>query len=441
MTDFELGVSSYLEKKYELAKLHFYNAIQQQPENYVAHHNLGVTLIQLGENESAIDFFALPCKNNYIESFISLGAALRNVGKYQEALTAFAYAFTIDKNHAVAYSNYSNTLREFGYPEIALDFIKIANRIKPDNTSLLNESVTYLTLENLTEGWKKYNYRWYYETGESLKPNLPGPEYDGSQDIKNKTILVYCEQGFGDCIQFIRYVNLLNKKDAKVILLCKPELSKLFQFSFPNIRVIDWGSEIPSYNFHAAMLDLPKCFNTNINTIPYTDAYLSIDEKIKNYWRNVLGQKTKLRIGVAWTSNNIAFTTKFRKINLIELANIFSTDYEFVNLQVGFSQEEKSILDRHNVRDFTNKFSDFYDSAGLISILDGVISVDTSTAHLAGALGIPTFVILSNYGCDWRWFQKRSDSPFYQSVKLFRKEGDSYTSVLNSIFTQLKYLG
>lgn len=440
MNYFDQGVENYNNKNYVDAKKCFIEFIKQEPNNFVAHHNLGVTLIQLGLNDEAIPCFDLPCKNNYADSYISRGSAYRNLGKYVEALEDFAKTFIIDPYCAKAYSNYSNSLREFGKPDIALDFIKIANRINPDNTSQLNESITYLATENLVEGWKKYHYRWFYETGESLKPNLPGIEYDGSQDLSDKILLIYHEQGFGDCIQFARYINLCIQKNAKIVLLSKSKLTELMRFNYPGITVLDLNDNIPPYHYHVALLDLPKCFNTSIQSIPFSGAYLDVDEKLKSDWRNILGPKTKHRVGLAWTSNGIAYNTKFRRMDLNELVHIVNDKFEFINLHYTPNIEEKNLLDKYSIKNFNEHLGNFYYTAGLISNLDCVVTVDTVTAHLSGALGVPTYVMLPNYGCDWRWFTSRTDSPFYNSMRLFRKSGDNWDSVIQELKLHLNYL-
>lgn len=440
MNYFDSGVIHYQNKKYNEAKNCFETFITSvEPNNLVAHHNLGLTLIQLGLDEESLKYFELPCQHQYVESFLSKGAALRNLGRYHEALRCFGQAFIIDSNNAKAYSNYSNTLREFGQNELALDFIKIANRLSPDNTSLLNESITYFALGDFIKGYEKWDYRWYYETGESLKPKLSGVEFDGTQSVENKVVFVYCEQGFGDCIQFVRYVNCLVNDKATVILYSKPQLYKLFTKNFSNILVVNWGDQVPTYDYHVALLDLPKCYKTTINTIPYITAYLNVDEQEKIKWKGLLGPKTKPRIGITWSSNGVAYNTKFRRLDLSELVSIFSDDYQFINLQYDTTDNEKELLSQYNVKNFEKNIGDFYNTSGLITQLDFVISVDTAIAHLSGALGITTYVMLPNYGCDWRWFSNRTDSPFYSNMKLFRKVSDTYDSVFHDIIAHVKY--
>jgi tetratricopeptide (TPR) repeat protein len=328
MNDFEQGNIHYMAKEYYEASECYKRFLQQEPENYVALHNLGIALCQLGQDEEALKCFELPCKHDYAESWLSRGTALRNLGRYKEALITFAHTFALDPKHSTAYSNYGNTLREFGLPELAIPFLQIAQDLKPNDVNYeLNESVCHLMKGDLVEGWKKYNARWYYQSDVSFKPNLPGPEYDGSQDIVNKKVLVYYEQGFGDSIQFIRFINVLKLKGAIVLLITKPQLFDLFKFNFTDLLVLNADDQLPVYHFHVALMDLPKCFGTTIDTIPSPSAYLDVDEGMKQTWKQTLGLKTKKRIGLLSSPNKVAFISRFRRIELEKLLSIVSDEY------------------------------------------------------------------------------------------------------------------
>ena len=442
MNDFEQGNIHYLAKEYYEATECYKRFLQQEPENYIALHNLGIALCQLGQDEEALQCFELPCKQNYSESWLSRGTALRNLGRYKEALITFAHTFALDPKHPTAYSNYGNTLREFGFPDLAVHFLKIAQELKPNDVNYeLNESVCHLMNSDLVEGWKKYNARWYYQSDISFKPNLPGPEYDGSQDIVNKRVLVYYEQGFGDSIQFIRFINVLKLKGAIVLLITKPQLFDLFKFNFPDLLVLNADDQLPVYHFHVALMDLPKCFGTIIDTIPSPSAYLDVDEGMKQTWKQLLGPKTKKRIGLLSSPNKVAFISRFRRIELEKLLSIVSDEYEFISLSYEVDEQILELLAKYNVKTFHENISGFYNTAGLISQLDLVISIDTVIPHLSGALGIPTWVMLTDYGCDWRWFMNRNDSPFYNCMKLFRQTNGIWHTVLESIKQELKQFG
>ena len=441
MNDFEQGNIHYMAKEYHEAIECYKRVLQQEPSNYVVWHNLGIALSQIGQDEEALKCFDLPCQHNYVESYLSRGTALRSLGRYNEALATFAQTFVLDPKHSTAYSNYGNTLREFGLPEIAIPFLQLAQQLKPNDVNYeLNESVCHLMKGDLIEGWKKYNARWWYQSDVCFKPNLPGPEYDGTQDIVGKKVIVYYEQGFGDNIQFVRFAKVLKEKGADVVLVTKPQLYDLFRYNFNDIEVLSADDPLPPYHYHVAIMDLPKCFGTTINSIPYSSAYLDVDEGLKQYWKKRLGPKTKKRIGLLWSPNKIAFISRFRRIEIDQLLSLTNDDYEFVSLSYEVDQDILDTLAKYNVKTFHENLSGFYNTAGLLSQLDLVISIDTVIPHLSGALGIPTWVMLTDYGCDWRWFMNRSDSPFYNCMKLFRQNNSSWDNVLQDIKLELKKL-
>jgi len=442
MNDFEQGNIHYMAKEYYEASECYRRFLEQEPNNYVVWHNLGIALSQLDKDAEALECFELPCSHNYVESWLSRGTALRSLGQYREALITFAHTFALDPKHSTAYSNYGNTLREFGLPELAIPFLKIAQELNPGNVNYeLNESVSHLMKGDLIEGWKKYEARWYYQSDISLKPQLPGPEYDGSQDIVDKKVLVYYEQGFGDSVQFIRFAKVLRDKGADVTIITKSQLYDLFKYNLPELTVLNADAQIPPYHYHVALMDLPKCFNTTIDTIPYTTPYLDVDDGMKQSWKIKLGPKTKKRIGLLWSPNKIAFISRFRRIELEQLLSIVSDEYEFVSLSYEVDEQILETLAKYNVKTFHEDLSGFYNTAGLISQLDLVISIDTVIPHLSGSMGVPTWVMLTDYGCDWRWFMNRDDSPFYNCMKLFRQTNGSWQAVLESINQELTKLG
>lgn len=442
MNALEIGNEHYIKKEYDLAKLCYDHVLEIDPNNLTAWHNRGLACTQLGLNEEAIESFKLPCSYNNAESILSRGVVKRNMGLYKEALEDFAKTFLLNPEHSTAYSNYGNTLREFGYPHVAIPFIQIAQQFEPNNVNYqLNESVCHLMKGDLVEGWKKYNARWWYQSDVSFKPNLPGPEYDGTQDVKDKIVVVYYEQGFGDSIQFIRFVPLLQSRGAKIAIVTKSQLHDLFKFNFPDCIVIKAEDPLPPYNFHVALMDLPKCFGTTIDTIPSPTPYLDVDSNLKKSWKKILGRKKKPRIGLLWSANKIAYISRFRRIELENLLSIVSDKYEFISLSYDVSEEEEKILEKYKVKNYREHLTGFYNTAGLLSQLDLVISIDTVIPHLSGSMGIPTWVMLADYGCDWRWFMHRNDSPFYNCMKLFRQQNGNWESVLKDITLDLQKIG
>jgi ADP-heptose:LPS heptosyltransferase len=218
-------------------------------------------------------------------------------------------------------------------------------------------------------------------------------------------------------------------------------LYDLFKYNFPDLTVLNADAQLPPYHYHVALMDLPKCFSTTIDTIPYPTPYLDVDEGMKQFWKTKLGPKTKKRIGLLWSPNKIAFISRFRRIELEQLLSITSDEYEFVSLSYEVDEQTLELLSKYNVKTFHEDLSGFYNTAGLISQLDLVISIDTVIPHLSGAMGVSTWVMLTDYGCDWRWFMNRNDSPFYNCMRLFRQTNGIWHTVLESIKQELTQFG
>jgi hypothetical protein len=433
-TELDLGNQCYINKQYEQAIIHYDSFLSLQPDNYVVCHNKGLALIKLNNLEEAIPVLQIPMNNGYAESWLAYGSILRSLGKYNDALVAFANAFLLNKDHGAAYSNYSNTLREFGRPDLAINFAELALKINPnDMTARLNLCIAHLMSGDLLKGWEYYDARWFYESDTSFKPVLDGEEYNGTQDINNKIVFVYVEQGLGDCVQFGRYLNLLIDCGAHIVLLCRPPLERFFRHNYPNIT-IHTGEQLV-YHYHVPLMELPKCFNTTMDTVPPVN-YSVGDDSIE-YWKNRLGPTTKKRVGVVWNSNRANFINRFKNIDLETLLKIKNDNIELISLEFSATPEQTKLLQDNGVIVYGNELGDFYSVAGLMKNLDLVISIDTATVHLSASIGVPTWTLLSDYACDWRWFTNRNDTPFYDCMKLFRQTDGTWDSVINQVKTEL----
>jgi len=447
MTDFtplyEQGNDHYINGRYLEARACYEKILEFIKDNITVWHNNGLACNQLGDYEAAAKNFEYPIQKEYAESYIGRGAVYRTMGKYKEAMRDFAMAFVINPYHGVAYSNYANSLREFGKPDLAVPFLETAIRLNNNDEQIkLNLAVSYLAMGEFNKAWEYYDSRWYFNANSSFKPILPGPEYDGSQDIKGKTILIYGEQGFGDQIQFSRYVTMVVGLGARVAFACRPQLVKFFSYNFPDVAVYPASENMPPYDYHVPLMSLIKIFNTTIDNVPNPEKYLSVRDEAIAKWHKILGPKSKLRVGITCSGTKVAFITKFRQVPLREMLLLKSPNVELVNVAYDITPEEKQIMAENGIRDFSAELTDFEDNAALIANLDLVVTVDTVTAHLAGALGIPTWVMLADYGCDWRWFLNRTDSPFYSCIKLFRQKGDGkWTPLLTEMNQLLAKLG
>ena len=433
---FDLGNELFFNKEYERAVTQYDIVLSVYSDNYIVFHNKGVALTKLGRMQEAIEAFQMPMAAGYADSWLSYGTVARNLGKYQEALQAFAKAFALDPDSSAAYSNYGNTLREFSRPDIAIPFLHLSNKLNPkDMTTRLNLSVSYLMNEELVKGWKYYDARWFYESEICFKPALEGIEFDGTQDLENRIVLVYSEQGLGDCIQFGRYLNVLQDKGAKIIFSCRPPLLRFFNHNYPDITLT--SGELLPYHYHVPLMELPKCFGTTIDTIPPVNYTVGSD--VIEKWKAKLEPTSKKRVGIVWKSNRDNFINRFKTIELETMLKLKNSNVEFFSLEYECTEAETELLQDYNVKVYGKTLGDFYSAGGFIKNLDLVITIDTASAHLAASLGVPTWTLLPDYAPDWRWFVNRNDSPFYPSMRLFRRQKNgSWENLIDTVNLELE---
>ncbi len=440
---YTLGV--FLQEKgfFDEAVLHYQKAISVNPNFIEAHFNMGVAYQQLGEHEKAIlayqQVIALNSENP--KAHLNLGIAFKELGLYEEALKSLKTALKIKPDYAMALYNLGNVYLAKGQYNEAMDYYKKTISIDQEyaeahwNIALLN-----LLSGNFKEGWQGYEWRW--KLGNlAVKKNFNKPEWDGS-DINGKTILIYTEQGFGDTIQFIRYVPLIAKQNAKVIIECEKELIALLRNVEGVYDIFPKESKLPDFDFHCPLLSLPLKFNTTIDTIPSQIPYINVDAELMKKWRAKIPANSKLNVGLTWAGNPELRRDYNRSCSFDDLSHLLNIpDINFYSLQKG--EAFYQILNNPEgikVLDYTDELNDFADTAALIQNLDLVISVDTAVAHLAGALGRPVWTLLP-FVPDWRWMLDREDSPWYPTMRLFRQPsiGD-WKSVIERVKDELKKL-
>jgi ADP-heptose:LPS heptosyltransferase len=258
---------------------------------------------------------------------------------------------------------------------------------------------------------------------------------------KDKIIFVYTEQGLGDCVQFGRYLTVLQQRGAHVIFFCRKPLERFFRHNYPDIQIYvenETNLQGVGYDYHVPLMELPKCFNTTIDTIPPVN--YSVGDDIINYWYKRLGPTNKKRIGIVWSSNRHNFITRFKNIDLETLLKLKDDNIELISLEYDSSPEQTKLLKDNGVIVYGNELGDFYSVAGLMKNLDLVISIDTATVHLSASIGVHTWTLLSDYACDWRWFINRDDSPFYPLMKLYRQKGKDWDGLIDHVKKDLKIL-
>ncbi|HVT88012.1 MAG TPA: tetratricopeptide repeat-containing glycosyltransferase family protein [Tepidisphaeraceae bacterium] len=421
-------------------------AISLQPQYAPAHINLAIALESSGQFDEAIASYrqALSMQPDHVELMHSLGLALSNVDHLDQAIELFRQAIERRPDFGEVWNSLAIALRDNGQINQAIEAHRKAVALLPKRAKFRSHlGMTLLTTGEYREGFALTEARWQSPEEWGTKAwNLPAPRWDG-QPLNGRTILIHAEQGFGDVIQFARYIPLIAQRGGKVILACQFELRKLLSGVEGLFYIATPGSAVPRFDFHCPLLSLPFTFGTTLETIPRNVPYLRAAARSSADWAERLKPyREKLKVGLCWSGRSV--TQRFRRRNLTinQLVPLADMDnVQLFSLQKGDAGAElKQAGSAINIIDWTNDLADFADTAALIQNMDLVISVDSAPAHLAGALGKPTWVMLG-FSADWRWLLNRSDSPWYPTMKLFRQpvQGD-WRSVINLVGEELRNL-
>ena len=385
-------------------------AIAMNPEYAEAHYNRGNALEKLKQLEEALASYdkAIAIKSDFLEAVYNRGIALKKLRRLGEAVTSYDKAIVIRPDFAEAH---------------------------------WNKSVTLLLAGDFEQGLKLFEWRWEVEDSGSPKRNFPQPLWLGVEDIAGKTILLHAEQGLGDTIQFCRYAKMVKSLGARVVLEVPSSLSGLLNGLEGVDTLVQTGQALPEFDYHCPLMSLPLAFKTELLTIPSPSPYLCADANKLEQWSAKLGERNKPRVGLVWSGSTTHKNDQNRSLTLQELLACLPKNYEYLSLQKEVRQIDVELLAGSGIRHYGQELKDFSDTAALCALMDIVISVDTSVAHLAGALGKPAWVLLP-YVPDWRWLLDRDDSPWYESVRLYRQGEDrQWESVLQNVAQQLSEFG
>jgi hypothetical protein len=375
------------------------------------------------------------------EQLIAHGNTAREQHRTEQSLAYYAQALIQDRHHAGAFNNYGNVLREAGDPAGAVPFLQRAIQLDPSNiTAQFNLAVAYLLQGDYARGWPQYESRWQYEHLAGTLPDFAQPRWTG-QDVKGKTVLVIGEQGHGDNIQFVRFVGDLVGRGAQVVLVVDASLKPLLQgAAVPDVRV--FGEALPEFDFWIPIMSIPGVIGSTLENLSLVQYYLTADSIRVAQWQQQLGPKRRLRVGFCWSGRRDTWINGHKAMPFESMLALVQRNptYEWVNLQVDCTAEEEAQLVRAGVTAYPGSIKTFADSAALIMHMDVVLAVDTAVAHLAGALGRPVWVMLNQFGLDWRWLLNRDDSPWYTTARLFRQPvQDDWTSVTDKIDKYLEW--
>ena len=430
-------------KKFDESLNLFSKAVALNPDYAEAWTNLGCVLKELGRFQEALDSFDKSLKiNPYIaETWSNSGIALLKLRLVEEAVASFDRAIEIKPDYAEAYSNRGNALLELKRVEEAVASFDKAIEINPDYAEAYwNKSLTLLLTGQFSQGWKLYEWRWKRNTFTSSKRDFPQPLWSGTKDIAGKTLLLHAEQGLGDTIQFCRYAKLVKALGARVMLEVPKALLSLFSGLEGVDELIEKGKALPALDYHCPLLSLPLAFKTDLTNIPSPKPYLAATHQKREEWAQRLGLKEKPRVGLVWSGSTGHKNDHNRSLTFQQLLPHLPNCCEYVSLQKEVREVDVLVLEGSGIRHYEKQLKDFTDTAALCELMDLVISVDTSVAHLAGALGKTTWVLLP-YAPDWRWMLDRSDSPWYPNHRLFRQKiSDDWISFFKEMETELKSL-
>jgi tetratricopeptide (TPR) repeat protein len=418
-------------------------AIALAPNLSAAHHNRGSMLAELGRNEEALASFEralslAPTTADRIEALANRGQVLIRLDRPEavlanyDALLALApdRAGVAASDIAEAHVNRGNAFVALNRMEEALTCFTAAAALSPRHAAAnFNEGLTRLCLGDFRGGWKKYEHRWEIEQYKATRPDYPRPLWHGESDIGRKTILLCAEQGMGDVLQFVRYAPLVAALGAKVLLGVHPPLTRLLESVSGVSQVIPDGGTLPDFDLYCPLLSLPLALGTELATIPAKVPYVRADEARVAKWRDRLPSNGRLRIGLCWAGTSKHINNRNRSIPLSQFVKLLAIPgLDFVCLQKEIAETDASILRDHGVVQFGEELEDFSDTAAVMTMLDLVITVDTAVAHLAGAMGKATAVLIP-FAPDFRWLRERTDSPWYPTLRLFRQSviGDWHT--------------
>ena len=438
--------------EYQEGVKYYSRVVSLQPADSNALYDLACAYQKTGNSSAAESHFrqALTVNPNDVKVLTNLGSLLREQGRHHEAVTFYQNALAVLPNMQEALANLGLTLQELGDLQSAQAMLDKAIEQHPgDADAHLNRSICYLISGDYLHGWPEYEWRWKRSGKQTRAYGFP--VWDGSS-LSGRTILVYAEQGIGDEIMFASCLADICRQAKHVIIECEPRLAPLFQRSLPKATVhgayqnegSGWLINPGEVDTQVAIGSLPLHLRNKAEDFPTHQGYLSADPDRRSGWKKRLGELGQgLKIGISWQGGGTALARLARSIEIDRWEIILKTaGVHFVNLQYGDCQEairqfsERTGLSIHNFPEI-DPLTDLDDFAALVSSLDLVISIDNSTVHLAGALGVPVWLLVPCVP-DWRWRMAGEQTPWYPSLRLFRKAGDQdWNTVLSEVSTEL----
>lgn len=409
-------------------------AVELAPTDGVIHSNRGNILKELGRYEEALIAFdrAIKLAPNYAEAYNNKGNVLQELYRYEDALEWYDRAIDFNPQYAEAYSNKGNALKLLDRHEEALKNYHAATTINPQYfDAYWHKALTQLRNGDFESGWKNYEARWFKSSPVKFSFQYI-PRLESESGLCGKKILVWSEQGLGDSIQFSRYIKFLSLNGAEVVFLVPHALLEVFAPLKKYCTLTTVIDDDSYFDFHSPLLSLPLVFSTETSSVPADVPYITPDpEKVKALLP-CIEASNKVKVGLIWNGGfrigapELWAVNKRRNIELDQIAALRGVQgVDFYSLQKGDPAESELAARKDQVWpeliNCVHLLNDFSDTAALMECLDLIISVDTSSAHLAGALGKPVW-ILNRYDSCWRWLKGREDSPWYPTAKIYQQK-------------------
>jgi tetratricopeptide (TPR) repeat protein len=418
----QLGSLHSAHNRPDLAAAHLRRATELGPQIAVAHSNLGLALIELNRWDEAIEAYERAAALDPDDASICVNLALArdDPARIAETEAQCRRLIAAQSNLPEAYNALGLILQRQNRLDESLASYRKAIALRPDFVAaVINESLVLLLLGRYDEAWPKYEWRRRLPM---LRRNTRDqPQWEG-HDIASKTILLHSEQGFGDTIQFLRYVPLVAGRARHVVLeIPRPLVRMAASLPIDNVTIVPNDRPPPLADVHSPLLGLPRIFRTRVDSIPGRVPYLMPRPPLVERWARALGADPRLKVGLAWAGNPEHKGNRSRSLELARLAPLLAIEgVAWHSLQVGPAANDLKRLPQGTLIDLAPRLTDFAETAGAILNLDLVIAVDTAVVHLAGALARPAWIMVA-FSPDWRWLLGRDDSPWYPSVRIYRQ--------------------
>ena len=416
--------------------------VAANPRDALALANFGNVLNELERFEQALSAYdrSLALNPDYPPAWLFRGNIQQRLLRYGEAVESYNRFLRFDSNNPDAWNNRGLALQHVGRLNEALESYRRAQSLDPAMAqAFLNQGLCHMLMQDFAKGLPLLE--WRKQMPDPLEArSYPQPLWTGAQDLRGKTLFAYIEQGFGDTIQYYRYLGLVLERGARVILSVSDKLIALLGSAFPQVELIGWGKVPPAFDFHIPLASIALAVGMELKTVPVADHYLTAEPERVARWKEKLGAHG-FRIGIAWQGNQTIPGSEGKSFPVAALEGISRLpDVRLIGLQKNDGAEQLDRLpsgmavERY---DFDTGPDGFLDTAAIMKNCDLVITADTAPAHLAGALGVPCWVALKHVP-DWRWFLGTDDSPWYPSLRLFRQAAaNDWASVFGAMESEL----